>query len=44
MQAIADYERRFVDGDGQDGDWVEDAYEAGLQDWDGPTQRWSDSA
>ena len=43
MQAIANYERRFVDGDGQDADWVEDAYDAGLQDWDGPTQRWSDS-
>jgi hypothetical protein len=43
MQAIAQYERRFVDGDGQDSEWVEDAYDAGLQDWDGPTQRWSDS-
>jgi hypothetical protein len=44
MRAIAEYERRFVDSDGQDSDWVEDAYEAGLQDWDGPTQRWGDSA
>ncbi len=41
--AISEYERRFVDGDGQDSEWIEDAYDAGLQDWDGPTQRWSDS-
>jgi len=43
MQAVLDYERRFVDDADQDDDAVEDSHEAGLEDWDGPSQRWRDS-
>ena|SRR5689334_4240718 len=43
MQAVADYERRFLEGEDEDPtDWIEYAYSAALEEGDGPNRRWSD--
>jgi hypothetical protein len=44
MQAVADYERRFLEGEDEDtNDWVEYAYASALDEADAPRRRWSDS-
>jgi len=44
MQAVADYERRFLEGDEDDAtDWIEYAYATALQEAEVPNRRWSDS-
>ena len=44
MQEVANYERRFLDGDDDAStDWVEYAYATALEEQQGPMRRWSDS-
>src|SRR3954452_18290445 len=44
MQAVADYERRFLEGEEEDsGEWIEYAYAAVFEETDVPRRRWSDS-
>ena len=44
MQAVADYERRFLEGEEEDAaDWIRYAYEAALEEAEMPRRRWSDS-
>ena len=44
MQAVADYERRFLEGEEEDAaDWIRYAYEAALEETEMPRRRWSDS-
>jgi hypothetical protein len=44
MQAVADYERRFLEGEEDDsGEWIQYAYSAVLEETDAPQRRWSDS-
>ncbi len=44
MQAVADYERRFLEGEEDDnGEWVEYAYATALDETAAPRRRWSDS-
>ena len=44
MQAVADYERRFLEGEEEDAsDWIRYAYEAALEETERPRRRWSDS-
>jgi hypothetical protein len=43
MQEVADYERRFLEGeDVGSTDWVEYAYASVLNENEGPRRRWSD--
>jgi len=44
MQEVANYERRFLDGDDEaSADWVEYAYATVLGEQEGPKRRWSDT-
>jgi hypothetical protein len=44
MQAVSDYERRFLEGDDEDPtDWIQYAYAAALDETELPRRRWSDS-
>jgi hypothetical protein len=43
MQAVADYERRFLEGDEDSTDWIEYAYASVLEETDVPRRRWSDA-
>ena len=44
MQEVANYERRFLDGDEETStDWVEYAYATVLEEHQSPKRRWSDS-
>jgi hypothetical protein len=44
MQAVSDYERRFLEGDEDDAtDWIEYAYATALEEAEVPHRRWSDS-
>jgi hypothetical protein len=44
MQAVADYERRFLEGEEDDAsDWIRYAYAAALDETEMPRRRWSDS-
>ncbi len=45
MQAVADYERRFLEGDEEDAaSWIEYAYASVLEETEAPRRRWSDGA
>lgn len=44
MQAVADYERRFLEGEEEDASsWLEYAYASALDDTEAPRRRWSDT-
>jgi hypothetical protein len=44
MQAVADYERRFLEGEEEDAtNWIQYAYESALDESEMPRRRWSDS-
>jgi len=44
MQAVADYERRFLEGEEEDAtDWIQYAYATALEEAEVPRRRWSDS-
>jgi len=44
MQAVADYERRFLEGEEEDAsNWLEYAYASALDDTGSPRRRWSDT-
>ena len=44
MQAVADYERRFLEGEEEDAsNWLEYAYASALDDMEAPRRRWSDT-
>ncbi len=44
MQAVADYERRFLEGEDEDPtDWIQYAYASVLEEAEVPGRRWSDS-
>jgi hypothetical protein len=43
MQEVAEYERRFLEGEEDDASrWVEYAYASVLEEADAPQRRWSD--
>ena len=45
MQAVADYERRFLEGEDEDAtDLIEYAYAHALDESDMPSRRWSDES
>jgi len=45
MQAVADYERRFLEGEDEDAtDLIEYAYAHALAESDMPSRRWSDES
>jgi hypothetical protein len=44
MQEVAEYERRFMEGEEEDASrWVEYAYASALGETEAPQRRWSDS-
>jgi hypothetical protein len=44
MQEVAEYERRFMEGEEDDASrWIEYAYTSALEESDAPQRRWSDS-
>ena len=44
MQAVTDYERRFLEGEEEDAsNWLEYAYASALDDTESPRRRWSDT-
>ena len=44
MQEVAEYERRFLEGEEEDAArWVEYAYATALEETEAPQRRWSDS-
>ncbi|HYL18311.1 MAG TPA: hypothetical protein VEV20_06505 [Burkholderiales bacterium] len=44
MQEVAEYERRFLEGEEEDAArWVEYAYAIALEETEAPQRRWSDS-
>jgi hypothetical protein len=44
MQEVADYEARFLQGEDDDASpWLQYAYEAALDEDDGPRRRWTDT-
>lgn len=44
MQEVAEYERRFLEGEEEDAaGWVEYAYATALNETEAPQRRWSDS-
>ena len=44
MQEVAEYERRFMEGEEDDATrWIEYAYTSALEEGDAPQRRWSDS-